>query len=433
MHEINGKGTIQSRGKNTWRIRHSLGRDPLNGKYRCSPWRTVHGSKPDARRALEDYRRELESGLRYDLKAITFAQYADALCTARENAGTLARGTLEGDRYHMRKLNNYLGHLRVSDIDNFVINEIIARMKNEDHLGGKLLHDLVVAIKRVMREAIWDGIILRDPCARIKTPKGPKPNRHSLKDYEAARLLEVLGRHPVDRNIIAVHIGLSTGMRKGEVLGLVWSDIDLQGSVIAVTHSLDRYKDHKAPKTEASKRRISIDGYLAERLSVWKAIQAETLLKKGIRQDGDTPVCSNGKGDFCEQKCFYRWFTNFCANNGYGCFVDENGNALPQQRTDADGVPVDENGRRYSRSNRKEKVKRYYRGLKFHELRHTHATILVANKVDIKTVQERMGHAKASTTLDFYAHADEERDRQASDLFSRVISPERHGRKIVNL
>jgi integrase len=58
--------------------------------------------------------------------------------------------------------------------------------------------------------------------------------------------LEVLGCHPVDRNIIAVHIGLSTGMRKGEVRGLVWSDIDLQDRAIAVTHSLDQSSIYRA-------------------------------------------------------------------------------------------------------------------------------------------------------------------------------------------
>ncbi|MDR3052412.1 MAG: tyrosine-type recombinase/integrase [Coriobacteriales bacterium] len=86
----------------------------------------------------------------------------------------------------------------------------------------------------------------------------------------------------------------------------------------------------------------------------------------------------------------------------------------------------------YSRSNKQVKVKKHYVGLKFHELRHTQATLLIANGVDVKTVQERLGHARASTTLDFYAHADEERDRQAASLFSDILSSEHHERKVVN-
>jgi len=433
MQQITGKGSIEPRGKNTYRIRLSLGIDHFTGKYRYSPWRTIHGTKADARRAIEDYRRELESGLRYDLQSITFAQYADAVLTSRENSGTYAEGTMQDDRYLVRKLNTYIGNLKIADIDNILLNNVIAKMKNHDCLGGTLIHNLVVMIKRIMREAVLDGIVMRDPCGRIKTPKEPKPNRKSLKDFEAARLLEVLESCPVDRNTVAVHIGLSTGLRRGEVLGLTWGDVDIGSQAIYVTHTLDRFKNYKVPKTDASRRRISVDSQLVKKLSRWRNIQAEMLFKIGKRLDDKTPVCSNGKGGFCEPSVFYRWFVNFCVDNRFGRFVDSDGNELPRQKVDDQGIPVDENGRRYSRSNKKEKIKRYYEGLKFHELRHTHASILVANKVDIKTVQERMGHAKASITLDFYAHADDERDRQASDLFNSVLNSERHVRKIVSL
>jgi integrase len=82
--------------------------------------------------------------------------------------------------------------------------------------------------------------------------------------------------------------------------------------------------------------------------------------------------------------------------------------------------------------NKQVKVKKHYQGLKFHELRHTHASLLIGNGVDVKTVQERMGHARASTTLDFYAHGDEERDRQAANLFSNILNSKQDEHKVVN-
>jgi integrase len=271
-----------------------------------------------------------------------------------------------------------------------------------------------------------------NPSLRIVTPREAKPNRKSLKDFQAAKLLRILDSYPINRNSVAVHIGLGTGMRKGEVLALTWADIDFYGHSIIVGYSIDYWKNRKAPKTAAGYRRISIDDHLLSVLKSWKNIQAEQMLQEGVGLNGDTPVCSNKTGGFCSSARFYEWFKNFCVDNDFACYVDDDGNVLPKRRFDESGQPLDENGRYYSRSNKRVKVKRHYRGLKFHELRHTQASLLIANGVDIKTVQERLGHARASTTLDFYAHADEERDKQAANLFGSLLDSSRYEQKVVN-
>jgi integrase len=429
--QVHGKGRIEKRGLNTYRIRFNLGRDNASGEYKYSPWRTVHGTKSGAYRKREEYRREIESGIRFDLQDITFSQYADSFQTGRANSGTLAQGTLEDDRYLFNILYRYLGDTRIADIDSVMLNAIISRMKNEDNIGDTRRHKLVVKIKRIMKEAVLDGIIGRDPSLRIVAPRVAKPNRKSLKDYQAAELLRILNGYPINRNTVALYIGLGTGMRKGEVLALTWRDVDFYGHSIVVGYSIDRWKNRKAPKTDAGYRRISIDEHLLSVLNTWKSIQTELLLKEGVGLSDDTAVCSNKTGGFCNNARFYEWFKNFCVDNDFACFIDDDGNVLPKRRFDENGQPIDENGRFFSRSNKRVKVKKHYVGLKFHELRHTQATLLIANGVDIKTVQERLGHARASTTLDFYAHADEERDRQATNLFSSILNSERYEQKVV--
>jgi integrase len=226
---------------------------------------------------------------------------------------------------------------------------------------------------------------------------------------------------PLDRNTLAVYIGLATGMRRGEVLGLAWANVDLEDAAISVEVSLSSRRKVKNPKTEAGFRKITLDGHTASKLAEWKATQAKLLKQGGIAQTPDTPVCSNRYGEFCQPSRFYRWFQTFCVQHGYAEFVDDEGNVLPKQHLNANGHPVDAEGRCYTRTHKKPKTKKHYQGLKYHELRHTHATLLIANGVDIKTVQNRLGHASAALTLNFYAHPVEERDRAATELFGSLL------------
>ena len=92
-----------------------------------------------------------------------------------------------------------------------------------------------------------------------------------------------------------------------------------------------------------------------------------------IKVSGSTPVFTSGTGGYLNPSGFSRWWREFAKEAGF-------------------------------------------EGLKFHELRHTQATVLLANKVDVKTVQTRLGHANASITLNLYAHAVPENDRDAADL-----------------
>ena len=99
--------------------------------------------------------------------------------------------------------------------------------------------------------------------------------------------------------------------------------------------------------------------------------------------------------------------------------VDNRGRAGSRRK---DGNGRDANGKPYSRVNKKPKRSIHYEGLKFHELRHTQATLLLASGEDIKTVQARLGHSKASTTLDMYAHAIPEKDKECAKMIGDLLN-----------
>lgn len=135
----------------------------------------------------------------------------------------------------------------------------------------------------------------------------------------------------------------------------------------------------KEPKTEAGKRVIAVDEKTIEHLRRWKQFQREELAILSLEQTRDTPVCCNDKGGLIAPTNFSRWWRSFTKAHGF-------------------------------------------EGLKFHELRHTQATQLVAGGMDMKTVQHRLGHASATLTMNLYAHALPENDAQAAQLIGSLFS-----------
>ena len=124
---------------------------------------------------------------------------------------------------------------------------------------------------------------------------------------------------------------------------------------------------------------LAIDATTVSHLATWKERQAEELAKIGVKQTDETPVCCSSTGGRIRIDNFSHW---------WGIWRKEHG----------------------------------FDGLKFHELRHTQATLLLANGVDVKTVQTRLGHASASITLDWYAHAIPQNDHAAATMLGNLLN-----------
>lgn len=224
---------------------------------------------------------------------------------------------------------------------------------------------------------------------------------------------------------IGVVIGLATGFRRGEVLGLQWKHIHFGASPsITVEQQLaDKRVGYEPPKTKTSVRTIAIDRATADTLAEWKKEQAAYLVPLDSRhaQTDETPVVIDSEGNTYDPDNYGNWFRSFCVKHGFGCYTDQDGNELPEQRYNDKGFPIDEKGRPYSRSNPKPKIRKHYDGLKFHELRHTHITLQIGNGVDFKTVSMRAGHNKTSTTMDIYSHFISQNDQAAAELIGSLF------------
>lgn len=138
-------------------------------------------------------------------------------------------------------------------------------------------------------------------------------------------------------------------------------------------------------------------------LTRWKNEQKAWLGSIAVWQTGNTPVVSNEHGSFLDPNNYGRWFRQWCVDNGFGEYEGK------------EETYIDSQGRKRTR-------KRNYKGLTPHMLRHTQATLLLAENTDLKTVQSRLGHSDSSLTLGVYSHAVVSKDEEAANTIGDLIS-----------
>lgn len=397
--------------RNRWRVSLSFGTNPLTGKPNRVT-RIVNGTKAEARHMRDDLRKQYDQGLEFGKSQITFSEMSKLWTASRYSTGAASETTIKLDAQRLRHMEALIGHMPLRSITVPILEKAFATVKEKRNLSNTTMHELHGIVKRVFAKAVDYDIILRNPCDKIKAPRKSDPDRTSLKVEDAVKLVTFVDEYEHDlleefnqkeerqdkrdnstkrsyinglvniSSIMAVRIAIATGMRRGEVLGLMWKDISF-GDVceLKVRRAYTPTLKLKEPKTKSGFRTIAVDRVTAEHLKTWKILQAECLktLGEALMQTEDTPVCCSNIGGLYDPTNFYGWWNAFRKQAGF-----------PK--------------------------------LRFHELRHTQATQLLANGVDVKTVQTRLGHANASITLNWYAHAVPENDQKAAQLIGDLFS-----------
>lgn len=399
---IDGEGSIVEveRGR-VYRIRHRLPPAEPGGKRKWSKQRTVHGNKAKARIELEAYRTELEDMLNNEHMALKVGAYAREFHQRRLDMGTLSPLSLERDEIEIARIEEHFGNVPVQDLDVATINEAYTKMRKSG-TSASALHKTHQKLSQVMKRAVKEEIILRNPCDLIDDVKRPEAaERRSLSAEQAMQLALDLKECERSGRIVAVWLALATGVRRGEALGLVWGNVDLARKRIRIQKQLDSKGVHRDPKSHKSKRNLAIDDGTIAFLAEWKIIQSDLFYQGGDVPD-DAAVCSNDTdGNFISPAAFDKWRRAWFVDHDLGTFEKA------EVRHDRNGV------KRYRRSG--------YKGYNLHELRHTQATLLIGSGADIKTVQNRLGHSSASLTMNIYAHAIEQNDRGAADIIGNSL------------
>lgn len=336
-------------------------------------------TKTQAERQMREWWTELEAmneEQQIAEKALpTVGELIDAHVDTAESTHSISRATAENYRKSKKRMRKDFLDASIGMLTSDMVAQMEAELLDKGYAPTSVVkcHRL---LKMCLNGAIEDGLIEKNPVDRVKPPKlvPVKKGINALSSEERERLKARLGASAPTPVIMAATIALYTGMRRGEICGLRWSDIDFDKEVIWVRRAVETaggltaLKETKTGKT----RDISMPHTLTQLLRSWQA--------KGA--GGRVYVIGHQSEYASPDVISHEWRSlastlNLTGTEGRLCT--------------------------------------------FHDLRHTWATVAVAADVDIKTVSSTLGHANAAMTLNIYASPDPDAKRRAADTMDSVI------------
>lgn len=318
----------------------------------------------------------MQTGSYIEPSTVTLAEYLE--CWLEAAAPTVKPNTI--DRYRRiaeRKINPVLGSIPLNKLSPLAIQDFYAGL-----LTGGLSPSTVALYHGVLHHALDQAVKRRlIPHNPANAVDAPRPNPPEMQTWTAEQARAFLVATADDELAALYSLAMHTGMRRGELLGLKWGDIDLARGTLAVRRTLSRGPDGMAfgePKTTAGKRSIALPASCVTALRSRRAAQAGRRLQLGPAwQDGDY-VFDREQRTVLHPNSAGRAFQRHIARLG-----------LPR--------------------------------IRFHDLRHTAATLMLANGEHPKIVQERLGHSDISMTLNRYSHVSMDMQREAADRLAALL------------
>jgi integrase len=370
-------GTIRKRGLDSWELRFDVGRDPATGQRKFR-YQTVRGSKKQAEQVLTETLHRRDTGTDVIPNKITVADYLDRWLRDYAEVN-VAPSTLQRYRQLVARLTPHLGARRLQALRPAHIQEAYGRL-----LRDGLAHRTVLHHHRMLREALKHAVqwqfITHNPADAVTPPRPPRTEMRALDPAGVHRRLDA-SADPQMSTIIGVAV--MTGMREGELMGLRWSDCDLEGGTIHLARAAQYLAatgvTFRTPKTPRSRRSIALSGETVSLLRAHRKRQLEARLVLGPGYRSQDLVFATVEGDPIPPYRISNTFKTLVKRAGVG-------------------------------------------PLRFHDLRHTAATVMLKAGVHPKIVSERLGHATVAITLDTYSHVTPDMQREAAAALDIVLA-----------
>lgn len=347
------KGHIEKRAKNSWSVVVYLG----NNKYK---WYTVHGTKTDANNFLVEKLKELKDGTFVNNDKMTLEEYMnywyETFCIQELSPTTYESYRRNLDKYILKEL----GKIKLKDLSPLHLQTFYNNC-SKIGLSKKTITYLHRIIHSALNKAIMWQLLTKNVANNVKPPKPDKYKPNILNAKQISKLIAVIKLTYI---YIPVMIAIATGMRRGEILALTWENINFKKKEINVVQAIYPTKNGLVvlpPKTDNSIRTIAIPRRLVRILKKHKKKQLKYKKILGNSYIDSDYVCVNNEGKLISPSSLNHKFKDILKENN-----------LPS--------------------------------IRIHDLRHSHASLLLCKGASQKAISSRLGHSTIQITMDLYTH-----------------------------
>lgn len=393
-------GSIEKRGKDSYRLSCIAGYD-LQGKP-IKKTKTIHGTIKDAKIELAKFVADVQKGLYVEGKSLKFEDFVEIW---KRDYGSKELAPSTYNRY-LGMLNSriipYFSHFHVdkikpTDIMQFYDllsrdTQIVRRKNNNGKKTGKPLSSKTIVehhrlLHAMLQRAVYWQMIVANPAERVQPPKTKKPKRKYYDDEQSKTLVSNLMELTEDqfKYKVAIILTIFTGVRLGELMGLEWSDINFKDGIVNINRSSQYLAEKgvftKTPKTESSIRDVAIPEFVVTLLEEYKYWYDNQKALFGELWYDSNRLFVQTDGKPMHPSTISKWFEKF---------------------VEQIGLPV----------------------INFHGLRHTNATLLISQNIDVSVVAARLGHAQITTTYNFYVHPIISHNKTAGFALENLLLPQ---------
>lgn len=381
------EGSIFQRADGTWTASISLGYDDKGKRKR----RVVYGAtKKEVQEKLRAVQNAAVSGQLADAGTLTVAQYLARWLENTAKPRVQPKTHLRYEQLVRLRINPALGGVKLTKVAPLHVEQLFASLERDGvsargrQMVGTMLHT-------ALRDAVRLRLIPFNPASEVAKPR---PRKQEMQIYDADQVARFLDAAKADRLSAMYVLAVDSGMRQGELFALQWTDIDFTTGSLQVQRSLEEINGKlrvKEPKSGRG-RRVELSRFTLDALHEHR---------KRMLAEGHTtsPV-------FCDQEGGYLRKGNVLRRSFWKIIHRANKAAeKAAEQTGQPAVPL--------------------RRIRFHDLRHTSATLLLLADVNVKIVSERLGHANIQLTLDTYSHVLPTMQKKAAEKMDGIFGGKR--------
>lgn len=375
---------ITKKDKNVYKIDVFLGYDSKGKRQRHTE--TFHGGIKEARAREAEIKASLKSGTFVKNNGLTFEDFAKKWMTEYAEV-QLAPKTVARYKDLLKRINPGIGYLKLKDISPLHLitfyNELREIVTNRGTtLSEKTIKHYYGLVSSILNAAVKWELLVSNPNDKVPKPKVKKKEVACYSPDDVQKLIQCLNNEPIKYQAL-IMLAIDTGMRKGEITGLSWDNVDLDKQSLRVVESTQYISGQgiieKSPKNESSIRTVAFTRVTADLLRQHKANILKSRLMLGTQWKNSNKVFVTDLGERIHPDTPYKIF--------------------------------------------KKLIKKYnLPDISFHALRHTSVSLLIANNINVTLISKRVGHSSPNVTQQIYAHIFEASEREVANTMNGILN-----------